>query len=293
MNSQNNTLEFKQKIEQIKELPTLPEMGKKLLTLQENPDSTTQELCAVIEFDPILTSQLLRHANSAFFSTAKKITSLHDAVMLIGFDATLNLALGLISAKSFKIPALGPIGMRAFWLHAIYSANLMQLLANKVPSELNIKSGMAYLSGLLHNFGLVLLGHEFTYDFKRVNDALEKDPKTDLLSVEKTLLGFHHFQVGSWLMRKWGLPREIMTTVLEHHNEDFHGDFKEYANLALIADRALFGYNIGDADSEEIPQRILDSFDLSAEQITEFCEQIMEKNELINAMVDSIVENCN
>jgi len=292
MNSQNTTTEFKKKIEEIKKLPTLPEIGKQLLSLQEDPDTTTQALCNVIEFDPILTSQLLRHANSAFFSTAKTITSLHDAIILIGFDATLNLALGLISAKSFKIPVQGPIGMRAFWLHAIYSASLMQLLANKVPSNLNVKSGMAYLAGLLHNFGLVLLGHEFTYDFKSLNDALEKDPKTDLLTVENNLLGFHHFQVGSWLMRKWGLPSEIMVTVLEHHNEQYHGDYSEYANLALIADRALFAYNIGDADSEEFPERILKEFQLSSEQITEYCEQLMEKSEIINAMVDNIVDNC-
>lgn len=291
MNSQNTTLEFKQKIEQIDELPTLPEMGKKLLVLQENPDSTTFELCDVIEFDPILTSQLLRHANSAFFNTAKKITSLHDAIMLIGFDAALNLALGLISSKSFKIPTLGPIGMRAFWLHAIYSATLMQLLANKVPSEFKMKSGMAYLSGLLHNFGLVLLGHEFTFDFKRVNDALNDDPKSDLLSIEKSLLGFHHFQVGSWLMRKWGLPREIMTTVLEHHNEEYHGDFSAYANLALITDRALFAYSIGDAESDEFPPHILKNFQFTEEQVVEYCEKVMEKSELINAMVDNIVEN--
>jgi len=291
MNSINTTLEFKNKIEQIKELPTLPEMGNKLLKLQENPDSSIQELGEVIEIDPILSSQLLRHANSAFFNTAKSITSLRDAISLLGFDATLNLALGLISANSFKIPVKGPIGMRAFWLHAIYSANLMQVLANKIPAELNTKSGMAYLSGLLHNFGLVLLGHEFTYDFKTINDALEDDPKKDLLSVEKSHLGFHHFQVGSWLMRKWGLPKEIMVSVLEHHNEDYHGDYHVYANLALVADRALFAYSIGDAESEDIPERILNEFHLTQEQVTEFCEQVMEKNELINAMVDHIVEN--
>jgi len=291
MNSQETTLEFKQKIEQIKELPTLPKMSKKLLSLQENPETSTQDLCNVIEFDPIITSQLLRHSNSAFFNTAKTMTSLHDAIMLIGFDATLNLALGLASARSFRVPSRGPVGMRAFWLHAIYSANLMQLLASKVPSSLQMRGGMAYLTGLLHNFGLVLLGHEFTYDFNRVNEALENDPKTGLLSVEKTLLGFHHFQVGSWLMRKWGLPKEIMVTVLEHHNENYRGDFAEYANLALIADRALFSYNIGDSDSEELPERILKNFQLSADQVTEYCEQIMEKSDLINAMVDNIVSH--
>jgi len=291
MNYENTTQEFKKKIEQIKQLPTLPAMGEKLLDLQKKTDTSTQELCEIIEFDPILTSQLLRHANSAFFNTAKTITSLHDAIMLIGFDATLNLALGLISAKSFAIPTKGPIGMRAFWLHAIYSANLMHLLANKVPTELNMKAGIAYLTGLLHNFGLVLLGHEFTYDFKQLNDALENDPKADLLCVEKRLLGFHHFQVGSWLMRKWKLPREIMVTVLEHHNEDYQGDLCEYANLALIVDRALFAYNIGDSECDEFPPHLLERFQLSQEEIIEYCEQVMKRSNMINAMVDNIVEH--
>ena len=63
-----------------------------------------------------------------------------------------------------------------------------------------------------------------------------------------------------------------------------------HPNQALIADRALFSYNIGDSDSDEFPPKILEKFQLSNEQITEYCEQIMEKNEMINAMVDNIVE---
>ncbi len=290
MNSENITQEFKQKIEQITELPTLPAMGKQLFRLQEDPDASVQELCAVIEFDPILTSQLLRHSNSVFFNTAKSITSLHDAIMLIGFDAALNLAVGLISAKSFKISSKGPIGMRAFWLHAVYSATLMQLLASKVPSDLRLKSGMAYLTGLLHNFGLILLGHEFPYEFNLLNDALEDDPKTDLLTVEKKQLSFYHYQVGNWLMRKWGLPKEIMVTVLEHHNEDYQGDLAGYANLALIADRALFSYSIGDSASEDFPPRILERLQLTEAQIIECCEQVMQKSDMITSLVENIVD---
>jgi len=281
--------EFKSKIEQINELPTLPEIARQLLELQANPNANVQQLVDIIENDPVSSTQILKYANSAFFNSARKIESLNDAINLFGFDNALNCSLSLATAKKFSIPLNGPIGMEAFWKHAIYSAHLMQILANKIPLENGPKPGLAYLTGLLHNFGYLLLGHAFPNEFKRLNRTLEGLNEPDVLQIESNLLGIHHYQLGVWLMRKWGLPTEILAGVFEHHNATFRGKHWEYANLALLADRILFLHGIGDADNEELPPRILTALNIDHIIIQSATSKLFGDKARIDGLVEGLI----
>jgi len=281
--------EFKSKIEKINELPTLPEIARQLLELQANPNADVRQLVDIIENDPVSSMQILKYANSAFFNNARKIESLKDAINLFGFDNALNCSLSLATAKKFAIPLDGPIGMRAFWQHAIYSAHLMQILANKIPLENGPKPGLAYLAGLLHNFGYLLLGHAFPNEYKRLNMSLRGLTEPDVLQIESNLLGIHHYQLGVWLMRKWRLPTEILAAVFEHHNDTYRGKHCEYANLALLVDRVLFVHGIGDADTEELPPRILTTLNIDHIVVQAATNELLESKSKIDGLVDSLI----
>ena len=281
--------EFKTKIEQINELPTLPEIVRQLLQLQSNPNATVKQLVDIIENDPVSSTQILKYANSAFFNNARKIDSLKDAVNLFGFDNALNCSLSLATAKKFTIPLTGPIGMKEFWKHAIYSAHLMQIIAKKIPLENGPKPGLAYLAGLTHNFGYMLLGHVFPNEFNQLNKSLSAMQTPDVLEVESKLLGIHHYQLALWLMRKWGLPAEILATVFEHHNPTFRGKHFEYANLALLVDRVLFTHGIGDADNEELPPRILTALKIDHIAIQEATNELWKNKARIDGLIEGLV----
>lgn len=285
----SKNLTFKTKIEQITELPTLPEIARRLLELQTMPNASVQQLIDIVENDPVSSTQILKYANSAFFNNSRKIDSLHDAINLFGFDNALNCSLSLATAKQFLIPLDGPIGMRAFWKHAIYSAHLMQILANKIPLKNGPKPGLAYLAGLLHNFGYLLLGHAFPDEFKRLNKTLETMKEPDFLEVESKSPGIHHYQLAVWLMRKWGLPAEILTTVFEHHNKTFRGKHYEYANLALLVDRVLFVHGMGDADTEELPPRILTTLEIDHTVIQAATNELLKNKEKIDGLIDGLI----
>jgi len=290
MNTVITEMPFKKRIEQLNELPTLPKIAHQLFELHANPNASVRHLVEIIENDPVSSAQILKYANSAFFNNARKIESLNDAINLFGFDNALNCSLSLATAKKFTIPLEGPIGMRAFWKHAIYSAHLMQLLAKKIPLENSPKPGLAYIAGLLHNFGYMLLGYAFPNDFNRLNKTIESSSMPDYLDTESKLLGIHHYQLAVWLMRKWGLPTEILTTVFEHHNETYRGKHHEYANLALLADRALFAHGIGDADTDELPPRILTTLKIDILVVQSAVKELWENkarlDELINGLVN-------
>lgn len=281
--------DFKAKIEQINELPTLPEIARQLLELQANPNANVQQLVDVIEIDPVSSTQVLKYANSAFFNNSRKIESLKDAINLFGFDNALNCSLSLATAKQFSIPLEGPIGMRAFWQHAIYSANLMQILAKKIPLENGPKPGLAYLAGLLHNFGFILLGYAFPNEFKRLNQTLKGLSDPDVLQIESNLLGIRHYQLGVWLMRKWRLPTEILAAVFEHHNETYRGKHWEYANLALLTDRILFVHGIGDADIEELPPRMLTALGIDHIVVQAATKELLENKPRIDSLMEGLI----
>jgi len=288
MNASNSNMDFKLKIEQINDLPSLPNITKQLLLLQKKSNATTQELAEIVENDPILSTQILKYANSAFFNRAKQIESLNDAINIIGFKNALNYGIAASSASQFSIPMTGPIGMRSFWKHAIYSAHLMQKLASKIPIKEKPLSGLVYLSGLLHNIGFVLLGHTLPTEFDELNNALANSEPGKTSSIELTLLGVHHYELSIWLMRKWGLPKEIMAAVFEHHNEDYKGINWQYANLTLLVDRILFNYEVGDAENGDLPKRILNMFELDSNAVMECTESLFTNTDNIDSMIEGI-----
>ena len=290
MDSVNFSRTFKQKIEKITEIPTLPGIGRQLLELQTDDNAGIQQLIKIIEIDPILTTRILKHANSVYYKAAREITALLDAINLIGFRTALNLSLSMVFSKSFTVDNEGPIGARAFWSHSIYSAHLMQLLANKIPLNDKPDADVAYIAGLLHNFGVILLGHTFPLDFNALNKTLSKNPSETLLQTERRLLGIHHYELGVWLMRKWHMPKEITYSVFAHHNEDYKGECWMYANLALICDRALRKIKMGDGDNDELPQRALSNLKLSHDEVKATLATLEKEKNKLDTIIESVLE---
>ncbi|PWG74670.1 signal transduction protein, partial [Enterococcus hirae] len=85
-------------------------------------------------------------------------------------------AMGLAISKTFNGHTEGPLGIAAFWQHGVHSAALCQALAQRMPKQLKIKPGLAYLGGLLHNFGFLLLGHIARAEFFLLNRVVEANP---------------------------------------------------------------------------------------------------------------------
>lgn len=249
-------------IEEIEELPTLPYVSQQLLELREKNDAGTNELAHILEYDPILCSQLIRFASTPLFSS-RKASNIQDAINRLGFDRSLNLALGLATGKHFVAPMAGPIGLKSFWRHAIYSAALMQLLQQKLDNGHRLETGLIYLSGLLHNIGYLLFAHQFPQEYKVLNQMMQNNAQLANMAIERTCIGATHNEIGLWLMRKWNLPAPVMVAIFEHHNEDFRGEHAIYANLCCIADRALKKLGIGDADTDEQNRNLMDRVGLS------------------------------
>lgn len=268
---------MEEKIKQVRELPPLPRSTRELLRLRDNPHATIAELAAVIAGDPSLAAQVIHYARSAYYGYRGKVETLHDAIThVLGFDMVLHMALGLTTAKALDMPPDGPLGQLNFWRHSIYTASLAQALNTLLPPATRGKPGLVYLSGLLHDFGFMLLGHLFRAEFFLLNKEVAANPRVPVLLIEKRILGIEHTQLGAWLMRAWEMPEEVYVTALEHHNEYYRGPHASYANLVLLADHLLKGHFVSDAAAAEPPPVILTALGLDADKVVEVMQKLLE-----------------
>lgn len=281
-------LDIRNRIRRLDKLPPMPEMTQKILRLSAKQDADVKELVEVVELDPSLATQVMRYASSPFFSYQGKIDSVHTAITrVLGFNTVMNLALGATAARPFKIPRNVPLGLDAFWRHAVYSAALVQALSGAVPKEIRPPAGLAYLAGLLHNFGHLLLGHLFKQEFMILNKFVSKYPDKPVDLIEHRVLGTDHGIIGAWLMEAWRLPEEIVIAIREHHNESYQEIHAVYPQLVALADRLLKVYNIGDAVDAQISPALLDSLGIGEYQAMTITGKIMEGCEGLDHMAAS------
>lgn len=278
-------LDIRKRIKRLEKLPPMPEMTQKVLQLSSNPQADVKELVQVVELDPSLAAQVMRYASSPFFSYQGKVDSVHTAITrVLGYNTVMNLALGATAARPFRIARNVPLGMDAFWRHAVYSAALTQALSNAVPDEIRPPAGMAYLAGLLHNFGHLLMGHLFKQEFLVLNKFITKYPDKPIELIERRVLGADHGVIGAWLMQAWQLPEEIVIATREHHNESYQGIHSVYPQLVFLADRLLKMHGIGDAVDPDTPMAVLDSLGLGEYKAMSIATRVMEGSEVLEHM---------
>lgn len=284
-----SAVDFKRRIQTLKELPVMPEMAQRIFALRADPSADVDKLARLVELDPSLAAQIIRYARSPFFAYRGNVDSIHVAISrVLGFELVMSLALGIAAAQPFKMPTLGPLGLNAFWRHATYSAALVQALGRELPRNIRPPAGLSYLAGLLHNFGHLLLGHSFKREFCMLNGAVSEKPLLPVTEQEMTLLGVQHGDIGAWLMESWNMPGEIVVAVREHHNEHYDGQHAVYQRLVLLADRMLKEHGIGDASSHDLPADTLAALGLEEIQAVMVMQRILEGCEGLNAIARNL-----
>lgn len=227
-------------------LPPLPETAYRLLDLMNAPDADALGLAAVIEQDPLLASQTLRWANSAFYGLKQPVDSVREAVArVLGFEQAAGLALGLSTMSPLNTPREGPVGRDAVWRHALLAGRLMQDLRDLLPEHRRPGSGMTYLAGLTQNIGHLLLGHLLPSQFAFLNHFIRKNPRIRLPVADNFALGVDHAQLGHWLLEAWQLPAPLLTAVRHHHNPAYSGLQHTLVQLTCLADQLLAGTGNG------------------------------------------------
>ena len=282
-------LRIKQRLEETFEFPPLPETAQRIIKLRVDPNADIQDLTDIVESDPALAAQVVSWAASPYYAAPGKIKSVHDAVVrVLGFDLVLNLSLGLALGETLKLPKDSAKGFTPYWQQAVYAATAMEALVSAIAPKQRPAMGMAYLSGLLHNFGYLVLAEVFPPYFSKVCRYQEANPFSNHCHIERHLLGVTREQLGAWLMRLWNMPEEVCTALRFQGEQEFEGDEHIYANLLVIAMRLLRQHSIGDAASAAIPDELFERCHLDREKATEAIAKVLASSQELNMMASNL-----
>ncbi len=208
------SLRIRQRLIETLEIPPLPDSARKILKLRLDPDARVEELASIIEKDPSLNAQVICWASSPYYASPAPVTTVFDAITrVLGFDMVMNMTLGLSLGKTLSLPKDGPSGLKPYWEQAAMTAYAMQRLVQAMPKPYSRQASTAYLCGLLHNFGFLILGHLFPLHFSVVCRHIEANPHVPISNIEYLLLGVTRNQLVSWLLQTWGMPEEVVIAI--------------------------------------------------------------------------------
>ena len=285
-NMNSNLLE---QLKNIDHLPVMPTIAAKLLELQANPEGTVDEMVRIISHDPALTAQILRYANSALFGFSGQISNLQDAIFrVLGYETVLYMSFGAALGRAFKLPQTGRLSMNTFWKEATYRAALCQQLALHMPIESRPSTSIAYLTGLLHNIGIVIMGNLFQTEFDWLNKMLTSRPEQSLTTTEQNLFGCTHASIGQHLMKHWNMPEAITAVVGEHHNAHYSGKQSTFVWLTQLAGQALSAHGLSDSDDETISEELYQKLELTEADVEDALSAVMGENTALDAMADTL-----
>ena len=261
----------------IKRMPSLSTTVGKVMEICSRMDASPNELNKVISLDPVLTGQVLKLINSAYYSLMNKVTSLTRAITMLGMNTVKNMALSTAiirtvsgTKKSRALPT------KKFWAHSISTGVCAKLLAkaNGVPV---LECEEYFVAGLLHDLGKIPFGDEYISALLQAQQEFQP-----LIEVERELMGIDHQEVGRLIAEKWKLNDAMTVAICFHHNvEDApqeHRVLAAYVGLAnMYANILDFGYAGDPFPAEEGADAMLELTGLTWEMFSEIAESVEEE----------------
>lgn len=224
-------------IQKLNELPPMSTSAQEFLAASDNPDIEIREFARIIERDPALMARLISLANAAYFGLREPVTTAEEAIFkVLGLKTAKSMALSIILAGTFS-PSRAGFPLDDYWLTAVTTAMLAQRIAPLAKSDPRPDAGEAYLAGLLHSIGRLVLAHLFPEEMHKVSEHHERD-YNKLVELEQEYLGVDHVSAGSWLARKWHLPAPAVAVIEHYRTKNYQGEY--WPDVVLV--RASLDY---------------------------------------------------
>ena len=203
-------------ISRITALPSLPKAYTRLTEELRSPDASISTVGKIIETDMAMTAKVLQLTNSAFFGVRRDVSSVTQAVSLLGLDTIKSLVLmvGVFSqASAARLPA--GFSLDALWRHSMAVGACSQAISKTEDAGKEVISD-ACTAGLLHDSGMLVLAVNRPDAYGQILDIV-RSKNLSLTKAEQAAFGCTHAQVGAYLLGIWGLPDSIVEAVAFHH----------------------------------------------------------------------------
>lgn len=259
----------------IGQLSALPSVVQRVLKVASDGDASAVDLQRVVEQDPTLAIRILRTVNSSYYGLRHDVADLQSAISMLGFVEVRNLALTVYVARLCDEPfQYGAFSREGLWRHMVATGAIARLIARSChradPEE-------AYLTGLLHDVGKVLIEHYMPGPFRQVVDAAAAGKRSYLQ--EQRLLTFDHADLGAYVAEQSGLPETTCRAIAFHHMPERlqHRD-REMLHVLVLANYFATRHGVSSLGvSSDVPppnDQVLRGLGLRRNQLSEIWEQM-------------------
>ncbi len=191
-------------------IPLMPGAAQKAFKLSVDPKAEARDFVEVIESDESLSARVLKIANSVFFDRGKPTSTIEESVNLIGINELRCLL------SSTTLSELFPTSNRArwqLWVNDVSTALIARSIAQRL---LPAKAEAAFLGGLLHDIGKLLLLQRVSGDYMKVIEMV-KNKGSEFCEAEEQLFPFDHAEVGHLIGERWAFSTDLISVIASHH----------------------------------------------------------------------------
>ena len=238
---------LKERIRGCTTLPSLPAAALSVLQLTSNDSTGMDELARIISVDAALSARILRAINSSFYGLNQKVTSINQAVVLLGLHSVKTLVLGF-SLVANLTSHKGGFNHLQYWRRSMYSATAARVIASRVLSS---RADDCFVGALLMDLGALVLDQVLGAQYSAVYERARTH--TDLLILETHALGMTHAEAGGVLAEHWKLPEVLRVSIEHHHGPQAVQDFmaRKVCEVVALAGRCADVF-VGDTPAESI-----------------------------------------
>ena len=231
-------------------LQPMPASAQRILELIRDVDVSTNAIAEAIGYDHVLTSRILRLANSPMYALRREVTKIGAAVSAVGIRSIYDIVMFGIAADNFSKDMWSTKTGVSVWEHSVAVAIASRTLA----LVLRLQGGQeAFTCGLMHDIGKTLLYQHDPINYMQIDNEPDEE---GVIRLEKVLFGFDHTQVGMYVAHQWGIPSEVCNAILHHHNPKAAKTGVAVTHIINVADElvTLKGYGLHPGNEDELPR---------------------------------------
>lgn len=235
--------------QRVRELPPLPQAALQALAALRNDNASAHHCSELIARDQALVARVLRLANSAFYGVSGRVSTVRDALQLLGRRTVGNLLAVASVSQQFDRHRCPSFNFSGFWRHALAVA----LASRALALEIDVDEDQAFVGGLLHDIGRLTLAVHFPDEIEALMQGASAHD-SPLHAIEFARLGTDHAEVGAWVAAHWCFAPEVVAMIAAHHTPPAGPDAAAtLATLVHVADAMVHALDLEADPHERVP----------------------------------------
>lgn len=273
-------------IEKVNNLPSLSPVVQRIGTVMADPKVSASDIVDVLKTDPAIASKVLRLANSAYIGIPRTVSSLQNAVVILGQRRIHSLVLAASSLSIFKLDSALPFDRMDFWKHSVTVAIVCESIARYLKRYDPVEAGEIFCAGMLHDIGKLVLA---VYDPDRIVAVYKEatELKKPFFSVEGKKTS--HVRIGAFVAERWNFPENLISAIMYHHTPAYTERFKKIISIVHLSDIIVHIVGVNTVPKEiasEIDEDTMAEVGLSPESLKVIADNALKSEKQLESLID-------